>query len=74
MSRVRRRQDLKFLILDDPNQMQGYERRLKLWFTRNKVIRQLWDTSMAAKPPIPLADRAPPPQAHLEASVRSLSL
>jgi ATP-dependent DNA helicase PIF1 len=73
MSRVRHKEDLKFCIYDDPNGLQGVlrgpTRRQDIWFTKNKVIRQLWDTGMAAVPPPPKDQRPPPPIAHLEASV-----
>lgn len=71
MSRVRCRADLKFLIIDDHDGFQGKDKNSDYWFTRNVVIRQLWDFKEAMNPPIPRNQRQPPPQAHLEASVSS---
>jgi hypothetical protein len=73
MSRVRRRADLKLLIIDDPVQFQGKWKgkyaEPTFWYTRNFVIRQIWDFEMPVVPPLPADHRQRPPMAHLEASV-----
>jgi hypothetical protein len=69
MSRVQSPNDVKLLIIDDPNGLQGRQKDTGRWFTKNHVIRQLWDFDTAILPPIPKDQRPDPPTAHIESSV-----
>jgi hypothetical protein len=69
MSRVQSPDDVKLLIIDDPNGLQGRQKDTGRWFTKNHVIRQLWDFDTAILPPIPKDQRPDPPTAHIESSV-----
>lgn len=69
MSRVRRQQDLRMLVIDDAMELQGKDRKTGAWFTRNIVIKQLIDFEQTQLPAVPRSQRQPPPTAHLESSV-----
>jgi hypothetical protein len=72
MSRVRRKQDLKLLIIDDTDGFQGRHKATGQWYTRNVVVEQLWKLNEPARPPPPANQRQPPPTAHIESSVTLL--